>query len=285
MKLEEFGVGRITAQNTTKDVKPGETQRQAAKLGFKLDSEGRPPELNKKARKNSDPNTLFNLGLTESYKDLTPEKMEQYIRFYADRHGVDPDVAIKVWKSEGGMNYQSGVKKGNQQKYKGAEDSWGPFQLYRGGGLGNEWEKVYGKNLRTANDPASIQQQIDFALQNAAKSGWGQWYGAAKVGVKDNDGIPDKPLSTKYKPIEILAAPSDSQVQQRIASRQQQPSTLDKIGDRLSKAYDATKPQLAKAADAIGDVGADVAKGAVDIAKNVAKGNVNKDSWMYKNIV
>ena len=34
MKLNEFGVGKITAQNTTVDVKPGETERQAKKLGL-----------------------------------------------------------------------------------------------------------------------------------------------------------------------------------------------------------------------------------------------------------
>ena len=42
---EAAGVGKITKQNTTADVKPGETKRQAAKLGFKLDSKGRPPRL------------------------------------------------------------------------------------------------------------------------------------------------------------------------------------------------------------------------------------------------
>ena len=39
------GVGTITKQNTTVDVKPGETQRQAAKFGFKLDKKGLPPRL------------------------------------------------------------------------------------------------------------------------------------------------------------------------------------------------------------------------------------------------
>ena len=39
------GVGIITKQNTTRDVKPGETQRQAAKFGFKIDKKGRPPRL------------------------------------------------------------------------------------------------------------------------------------------------------------------------------------------------------------------------------------------------
>ena len=56
MKLGEVaGVGIITKQNTTKDVKPGETKRQAKKLGL----------LHPTAAKNSDPNKLFNLGITE----------------------------------------------------------------------------------------------------------------------------------------------------------------------------------------------------------------------------
>ena len=42
---EAAGVGIITKQNTTVDVKPGETQRQAAKFGFKLDKKGLPPKL------------------------------------------------------------------------------------------------------------------------------------------------------------------------------------------------------------------------------------------------
>lgn len=42
---EAAGVGIITKQNTTPDVRPGETKRQAAKFGFKIDKKGRPPQL------------------------------------------------------------------------------------------------------------------------------------------------------------------------------------------------------------------------------------------------
>ena len=94
MKLDEFGVGKITAQNTTKDVKPGETQRQAAKFGNKIGKDGKPPLLHKKAAKNSDPNTLMNLGISEDYnpysvfvpdyKPMTPaEKAEMDKRISA----------------------------------------------------------------------------------------------------------------------------------------------------------------------------------------------------------
>ena len=58
------GVGIITAQNTTADVKPGETQRQAAKFGMKVDKNNNPPLLHKKAAKNSTRNKLFNIGIT-----------------------------------------------------------------------------------------------------------------------------------------------------------------------------------------------------------------------------
>ena len=63
----EGGVGKIVpGVNTTPDVKPGETARQAAKFGNKVDGTGRPPELAPKARKNSTPNTMYNLGLAEA---------------------------------------------------------------------------------------------------------------------------------------------------------------------------------------------------------------------------
>lgn len=65
--VAEAAVGRIVkGVNTTDDVGPNELVRQAAKFGNKVDRDGRPPELNKKARKNSTPNKLFNLGLAES---------------------------------------------------------------------------------------------------------------------------------------------------------------------------------------------------------------------------
>ena len=56
----------VKGVNTTADVQPGETQRQAAKFGNKLNSKGEPPLLNAKARKNSSPHVLGNLGLAEA---------------------------------------------------------------------------------------------------------------------------------------------------------------------------------------------------------------------------
>ena len=63
--ISEAGVGRVTKQNQTPDVGPNELKVQAKKMGFKVDKDGRPPLLHKTAAKNSDPNTLFNMGLAE----------------------------------------------------------------------------------------------------------------------------------------------------------------------------------------------------------------------------
>jgi len=107
-----------------------------------------------------------------------------YIRNAAIKRGIDPNTALKVAQSEGGLNswnlqssyYKNGVR----------EQSYGPFQLYKGGGLGNSFMDKTGLDpALAANGPAAT----DFALDHAAKNGWGAWYGAAKVGVGKWDGI------------------------------------------------------------------------------------------------
>ena len=53
------------SMSITQDVKPGEVERQAKKFGNKVP----PPLLHSSAAKNSTPNKLMNLGLTESIVD------------------------------------------------------------------------------------------------------------------------------------------------------------------------------------------------------------------------
>ncbi len=59
--LWEAGVGKITAYNTTVDVKPGETERQAKKF-FPMNKNGKPKPLGVPG---ATPNQAFNLGLTK----------------------------------------------------------------------------------------------------------------------------------------------------------------------------------------------------------------------------
>jgi len=112
---------------------------------------------------------------------MTP--IEQYIRARAPLYGVDPDIAVKVALSEGGLSdpvRQSDVTRGGVR-----EESYGPFQLNMRGGVGAS-ALAAGIDPR---DPNQWQQATDYALAEAGRKGWGQWYGAANTGIGDFEGI------------------------------------------------------------------------------------------------
>lgn len=113
-----------------------------------------------------------------------PGTVQSYIVQAAQKRGIDPATALKVYKSEGGGAYTGD---------KGS--SFGPYQLHYGGvasggnsvgGLGDEFTKATGLNAR---DPSTWQKQVDFALDKAKGGGWGPWHGAQRVGVGDQQGI------------------------------------------------------------------------------------------------
>lgn len=111
-------------------------------------------------------------------------EIEAYIRQSAIQRGINPDVAVAVARSEGGLqswNLQSQYRKNGVQ-----ERSYGPFQLYMDGGLGNRFQKQTGLDPR---DPNNGPAGVDFALDVASREGWGQWYGARKSGISNWQGI------------------------------------------------------------------------------------------------
>ena len=116
----------------------------------------------------------------------TVDDVTGYIRQSASKYGIDPETAVRVAASEG-LNadpreaWQSRVVKNGKR-----ERSYGPFQLYIDGGLGNEFMETTGLDPR---DPKTWKQQVDFALKKAAEGGWGPWYGAARVGIGNREGI------------------------------------------------------------------------------------------------
>lgn len=120
--------------------------------------------------------------------------LEGYIREAATKRGIDPDVAVRVARSEGlapGVWQSNVVRKDGQR-----ETSYGPFQLLVGGGLGDKFKELYGKS---PSDPSTVYQQVDFALDQAAQGGWSPWYGAAKVGVGSRTGL-DNARALGYAP-------------------------------------------------------------------------------------
>lgn len=130
--------------------------------------------------------------------------IEAYIRHAAKQRGIDPEIAVRVAMSEGGVSdptRQSDVVKNGVR-----EQSYGPFQLYMGGGLGNEFQQATGLH---PSDPGAWQKGIDFALDKAKEGGWGPWYGAAKAGIGNRDGI-----GGAQGALNAMAAPQGQQMPQ-----------------------------------------------------------------------
>lgn len=124
--------------------------------------------------------------------------LEGYIRDAATKRGIDPDVAVRVARSEG---LGPGIWQSNYVKNGRRETSYGPFQLLVGGGLGDKFQKIYGKSPA---DPSTVHQQIDFALDEAATGGWSPWYGAAKVGVGARTGL-ENARALGYQPQQVAS--------------------------------------------------------------------------------
>lgn len=133
------------------------------------------------------------------------QALVQYIREAAIARGIDPDVAVRVAASEGlYANPEEGWQSQIVNKEGKREESYGPFQLYMGGGLGNVFMERTGLDPR---DPSTVTQQIDFALDEAKRGGWSPWYGAARVGISDREGLGEPVVSTNGRlPSEELSS-------------------------------------------------------------------------------
>jgi hypothetical protein len=115
--------------------------------------------------------------------DLKQSEIEDMIREEANLRGMDANAAIRVFRSEGAGSYQSGVKRAPSKGGSdgGYEASYGPYQLFTGGGLGNEYEKTTGRSLRNDNTREGVRNQVRFSLNAAVRAGnWSAWYGADK---------------------------------------------------------------------------------------------------------
>ena len=119
------------------------------------------------------------------------DDLQSIIRREASLRNIDPEVAIRLWRSEGNTSYQSNIERTGSGSYRGREASFGPFQLYIGGGLGNDYERLTGRELVNDNNLEGITKQIQFALDMAVKQGWTPWYGRNTVGISPRQGLRD----------------------------------------------------------------------------------------------
>ncbi len=130
------------------------------------------------------PNLPSRLDFANAGNAQQPGEIESYIRQAAIQRGIDPDIAVRVAQSEGGL--VDPVRQSDVIKEGVREPSFGPFQLYMNGGLGNAFQAETGLH---PSDPNAWRQGVDFALDSAKKDGWGAWYGAKNVGITGMDGI------------------------------------------------------------------------------------------------
>jgi hypothetical protein len=128
--------------------------------------------------------------------------IETYIRQAAIKRGIDPDVAVRVARSEGGLDnpFRHGegpAPKGQDPRYGSLENSYGPFQLYvsgRGAGLGD-------RAMAAGIDPSkNWEAGVDFALDEVTRKGWGQWYGAKGQGITGMMGVNGNPAPVAQRP-------------------------------------------------------------------------------------
>jgi hypothetical protein len=119
-------------------------------------------------------------------------EIEAFIRQEAIKRGIDPNVAVKVARTEA-LN----VFDPSKPDYGGDEgSSFGPFQLHYAGyskkmphpGLGDAFTRATGLH---ASNPSTWREQVQFALDTAAKDGWRQWMGAANNQIPRWAGIKD----------------------------------------------------------------------------------------------
>lgn len=123
------------------------------------------------------------------YGNISQKKIETIIREEAAARKMDPDVAVAIFRSEGAGNYQSQIARSGKGAEGGKEASYGPYQLYTGGGLGNQYQQKTGRDLRQDNTEEGVANQIRFALDAAVDQGWSPWYGRKHAGVGVRDGL------------------------------------------------------------------------------------------------
>jgi hypothetical protein len=97
------------------------------------------------------------------------------IRAAAIAAGVDPDIAVRVARSEGLTDF-----------FGDRGTSGGAFQLHRGGGLGDEFQKETGLD---PIDPKNEVATIEWAMKKVKQTGWAPWHGAARIGVGQREGL------------------------------------------------------------------------------------------------
>lgn len=133
---------------------------------------------------------------------VSQRELENIIIREAKLRNIDPSVAVAIFRSEGAGAYQSQIARKGQGSLGGKEASFGPFQLYTGGGLGNQYEEETGRSLIEDNTLEGLTKQIQFSLDAAVESGWTPWYGRKTAGVSERQGLSEAITAENWRDTE-----------------------------------------------------------------------------------
>ena len=170
------GVGRIVkGVNTTPDVGVDQTSIEAKKFGNSVDKDGKPLyTMHKKAHKNTKPNTLFNMGMTESQiKELKSKELSAVSEIYVDMDGVLADF-FPAWKKIVGKDWRQITDiESALQTIRDKEDFWLSLPLTNNAqNLLNIIKDLKGEykilSAPLANDPKAEPHKREWVKKNLA---------------------------------------------------------------------------------------------------------------------
>ena len=124
-------------------------------------------------------------------------EIEAFVREAAAARGINPDIAITVANTEGGVTEPARLGDFSGPPWHSGK-SWWAYQLHYGGagtpyaawghtaGMGNGFTTLTGWQPGTS---AAWRDAARYALNRVRTGGWGAWYGAAAVGIHDFMGV------------------------------------------------------------------------------------------------
>lgn len=137
---------------------------------------------------------------------MNRREVANYISNAALARGIDPNVALRVFNQESGLNPYA-------KNINAREKSYGVAQLNTQGGLGVEAQR---RGI-DPTDPSRWKEHVDFSLDTVKKDGWRQWYGARDAGIGRWQGVsayappqPPRPPQPPQPPAPMGTAPGSA---------------------------------------------------------------------------
>jgi hypothetical protein len=128
-------------------------------------------------------------------------EIEAFTREAARMRGIDPDVAVRAFETEGGVTEPARLGDFSGPPWYSGK-SWWPPQLHYGGVGPQPWQdyRAFGNTAGMGNgftaltgwapgDPRAWRDAIRYALNRVKTGGWSPWYGPATIGITGFTGV------------------------------------------------------------------------------------------------